>query len=279
MSELKLTLPKPPVKADAPKREIKSFSIGKPKVRGTRTAIYGTGGVGKTTLAMHAKGRKLVYDLDKSLSVLWPKFEEQGIDKDIQGVNGIETWNDMLDAMSCGLHKDFDVVCIDTMTKTQELASIWVPENVRGDKGQVYKTIVDFPWGDGFNHLYEQFLKLFAILEDICDDGKDVILICHECTTMVPNPEGAEFLQYEPNLSNPKSGRSSIRLKLKDWVDNLLFVQNGKVVDKDGKANGTNQRIAYPTDQAWAMAKSRVFDKPFVIEGFGEDIWDRIQSK
>lgn len=272
------TLPPPPAKT-ATKATSSTFSLATPKAsKAMRTAIYGTGGVGKTTLACHAKGAKAFIDLDGSIPVLWPQLEAQGVAKDIKVVSGIDTWDTLLAALEAPIYGDVDVIIIDTLTKAQELASAWVPLNIKGEKGQVYKTLEDYPFGQGPGHLYETFLRLFSACDKLVAQGKSVILICHEGTSTVPNPEGAEFIQYSPNLSNPKSGKGSIRLKLKDWVDNLFFIQNGKVIDKDGKASGTNQRIVYPVDQAWAMAKSRVIGEQFSLTGYGDDMWKVIQG-
>ena len=271
--------PKPTGAPQVSTAPMPKFSLSTPRVcKTSRTAIYGSGGTGKTTLAAHAIGDTAFIDLDKSIGVLMPKLTAQGVGDRIVTVDGIETWDHLMAALLAPIYDDVQNICIDTVTRAQELAAAWVPKNIRGEKGQVYNTLTDFPWGDGYNHLYEVFLHLFQACDDLVAKGKNVILVCHECTSTVPNPEGQEFLRYEPSLSSPKSGKGSIRLKMKEWCDNLLFIQNGKNVDKDGKATGTNQRMVYPTDQAWAMAKSRIFDEPFLLEGFGEDMWKRIQG-
>ena len=256
-----------------------TFTLSSPKVcKTSRTAIYGSGGTGKTTLAAHAIGRTAFIDLDKSIPVLMPKLQAQGVAARIVTVDGVETWDHLIGALSAPIFDDVDNVCIDTVTKAQELAAAWVPKNIKGEKGQVYSSIEDYPYGQGMGHLYEVMLRMFSACDNLVAKGKNVILICHECTSTVPNPEGQEFLRYEPSLSNPKSGRGSVRLKMKEWCDNLLFIQNGKIIDRDGKATGTNQRMVYPTDQAWAMAKSRVFDAPFLLDGFGAEMWKLIQG-
>ena len=278
------TLQMPPRPAAAPVTAPKgvsmsTFRLSSPKASKTmRTAIYGAGGTGKTTTATHAQGNTAFLDLDKSIGVLLPKLQAQGVADRIRVVDEIETWEQLLGALAAPIYGDVQNVVIDTVTKAQELACAWVPKNIKGDKGQVYATVEDFPYGQGPGHVYETMLRLFQACDGLIAQGKNVILICHECTSMVPNPEGQEFLRYEPSLSNPKSGKGSVRLKIKEWCDNLLFIQNGKIVDKDGKATGTNQRIVYPVDQAWAMAKSRQFDAPFTLDGFGEEMWKRIQG-
>ena len=203
--------------------------------RGAKVVIYGPGGVGKTELASLAAeanaGPVLFIDLEDGTDHL-----------DVARVK-VDDWSDMRTITADPTQLDgFGMVVIDSLTKAEELAVAFVVATVPHDTGGNVSSIEGFGFGKGYVHVYEQFVLLAADLDRIARSGIDVVLICHECVANVPNPEGVDWIRYEPRLQSPASGKSSIRHRVKEWADHVLFVSFDAVVSKDGKATGSGTR-------------------------------------
>ena len=254
MNELK---PPPPItdgtneKREGRKKLV--FSKIEPK-KGLRIGLYGTAGVGKTTLAATMKGSKVFFDLDDSLPILQEQLTPDVL-KTIQTVR-IESWQEILDALDSEGWDGIDTIIIDTVTKAEELATQHMLTTIPNDKGKFVKRIEEYGFGKGYSFLFDTFLPLLAALDRHCKAGRNVVLIMHDCTSSVPNPTGDDYLRYEPRLSNPASGKHSIRLRVREWLDHLFYLGYETLVDENGKASG-GQRILIPSERPYCMAKSR----------------------
>lgn len=248
--------PPPLIGGTEEKKSVKkklTFSKIAPK-KGLRIGLYGTAGVGKTTLAASMKGTKVFFDLDDSLPILQEQLTPDTI-KTIQTVR-IETWQEILDALQCDGWEGVDSIIIDTLTKAEELCTRFMLETVPNDKGKFVKRIEEYGFGKGYSFLFDCFLPLLGALDQHCKAGRNVILVMHDCTNTVPNPTGDDYLRYEPRLSNPPSGKHSIRLRVREWLDHLFYLGYETLVDENGKASG-GQRILIPSERPYCMAKSR----------------------
>ena len=105
--------------------------------------------------------------------------------------------------------------------------------------------------------MFDTFLPLLADLDRHARAGRNVVLVCHDCTSTVPNPAGEDWLRYEPRLQSPNSGKASIRLRVREWADHVLFVGYDVSVGKDGKGRGAGTRTLYSAEVPHCMAKSR----------------------
>ena len=108
--------------------------------------------------------------------------------------------------------------------------------------------------------------------------GRNVILICHDCTANVPNPKGEDYLRFEPRLQNPSSGKASIRLRVREWLDHLFCI-GYDVESNEGKAQGHGTRTIYPQETPWCMAKSRSLAEPFELLQFDTTLWNQLFSQ
>jgi len=152
----------------------------------------------------------------------------------------------------------------------------WTIANVPHEKRDVaIRRIEDYGFGKGYQHVYDSFLKLLGDLDQHARAGRHVVLICHDCTSNVPNPSGDDWLRYEPRLQTTNSGKASIRLRVKEWADHLLFV--GYDVDvRDGKGRGSGTRTIYPVERPHCMAKSRTLADPIVYQRNDRALWDQL---
>jgi len=254
-----------------PAQEKKIVQFGKiASGAGHRIVLYGPGGIGKTTLAATLPGPVAFIDLDDSLPKLVATLDTERI----LPVSGIDTWQQLRTALqSEGWDKVASIV-IDTGTRAEELAIAHTLETVPHDKGHACTHIEDYGYGKGLQHVYDTFLPLLADLDRHSRAGRHVCIICHDCTSTVPNPAGEDWLRYEPRLQSPASGKASIRLRIREWADHVLFLGYDVDVTKDGKGRGVGTRTIYPSELPHCMAKSRTtsIPVPFAI-GEKDSFW------
>ena len=109
--------------------------------------------------------------------------------------------------------------------------------------------------------------------------GIHVVATCHDCTANVPNPSGEDWLRYEPRLQAPPSGKASIRSRVKEWADHLLYIGFDQAVNADGKATGSGTRTIYPAELPTWLAKSRKLHDPVIYNQGDDTIWQQLFSK
>jgi len=254
---------------------VRRVAFGAIEPQGHRVGLFGPGGIGKTTLAATAPGPVAFIDLDDSLPILRPSLGEL----DIRRVAGIAGWQDIRDALHSDGWDDVRTIVLDSATTAEELALEWTLRNVRHEKeGVVVRRIEDYGFGKGYQHLYETFLPLLSDLDQHVRAGRNVVLICHDCTATVPNPKGEDYIRWEPRLQNPSSGKASIRLRVREWLDHLLYVGYDVECAKhhNGKAQGHGSRTIYPTEMPWCMAKSRALADPVELVQFDTTLWNKL---
>lgn len=260
----------PPPPADTlPRRQVTFGAI--PQACGHRIGLYGQGGIGKTTLAALLPGPVAFIDLDESLGQLNPTG-------DIRLVSGITTWADLRATLQADGWDGIASIVIDTATKAEEMAVAHTIATVRHEKGQAVNSIEDYGFGKGYQHVYETFIGLLGDLDRHARAGRNVCLVCHDCTCNVPNPSGEDFLRFEPRLQSPNSGKASIRLRVREWLDHLLFLDLDRSVSKDGKARGSGSRTLYPAEMGWCSAKSRTIQQPLALVDGGE-VWSMVLNQ
>lgn len=250
----------------------KSFTVSSgQQVRPLKVCIYGTGGIGKSELAGNIS--------QLGLRVLFFDLEQGSARLDVHRVEGVETWDDMRAALHseelCG---QFDVIVIDSLTKAEELATAWTIANVKHEKDKPIRSTEDYGFGKGIAHIYETFLQLIGDLDAQTRRGRHVITISHECVTEVPNPSGEDWIRYEPRLQSPPKGKSSIRHRIKEWADHLLYI-GYDVAAKDGKGKGSGTRAIYPVEMPTHWAKSRSLSETIVYTQGSADLWTALLER
>ena len=258
------SVPPPPAQS-APRKQVQ-FSTPSNK-GGHRVVLYGPGGIGKTTLAAMLPGKTVFFDLDESLGKL-PNLPPMAVVE-------VSSWADMRTALQSDGWDGVDNIVIDTLTKAEELAVTHTLENTTQD-GKKSPSVEGYGYGKGYGYVFDTFLPLLADLDRHCRAGRHVVLICHDCTSTVPNPAGEDWLRYEPRLQSPNSGKASIRLRVREWADHVLFIGYDVAVDKDGKGRGAGTRTLYTAELPHCMAKSRSTQDVIPVTGDGDAIWSKI---
>lgn len=249
-----------------------ALKFGKPDTKeGRRILIYGAGGVGKTTLALAMKGETAFIDLDRSLGKLGGTFANFC---NVSTLEGCDDWASLCGMLNADGWERFNNIVIDTVTMAEQFAVEHTLATVPNGNNTA-KSVEDYGYGKGYGFVFETFMKLLPILEKHTRAGRNIVLICHDCQRTVANPAGGDYLRFEPRLQDPASGKASIRLRLREWCDEVLFVTYDMAVDeKTRKATGAGLRSVYTQDQLWCMAKSRCTTDTLALdvpERFWED--------
>jgi hypothetical protein len=223
-----------------------------------RICFYAPGGFGKTTMSANAPGPIAFVDADESLQSLGSLQ-----DKDIYKIP-VTGYMSLMNALQTSeAWKPIKTLVIDTVTKVEEYIKDYVLETVATDKGAKAKSIEAYGFGKGYTHIFEFFMRFLVLLDKHVAEGRNVILVMHDCVSNVPNPSGDDYIRFEPMLQGGQSGKNSIRMKVKNWCDHMIFGGYVLSVSGDGKAKAKEKiRMLYFEEQPHCMAKSR--DLPFV---------------
>lgn len=250
----------------------KKFSFGTVEpAKAMRVGIFGPGGIGKTSEACRAPGPIAIFDFDGSLPVLKPTLA--GLD--VRPVDGVETWQDLRDALhEKSLWAGIRTIVIDSVTRAEQLAIAHTVATVKTDKNVPVTSVEAYGFGKGYRHVFETFLPLLADLDRHVRDGRNVVMIMHECTATVPNPDGEDYLRWEPRMQAQNNG--NIRLAVKEWLDHLLCIRFDLSVNADGKASGNGSRTIYPVESAVHMAKSRSLKDPIEYQEGSTELWNQL---
>ena len=269
---------KPPPQAAAPMQqvvnpreaalqlEMPNFTVETGIVTGPqRIVIYGPGGVGKTELC------SLLQEVN-----ITPYFIDldEGSDRvDVERIKPTPTTFEHLIGAVRMAGDHGDAVVIDSGTKAEELAVDFTLRTVPHEKGHMVSSIEGYGFGKGYVHTYESFLLLLQALDAVVRKGKHVIVVCHDCVEKVPNPQGEDWIRYEPRLFSPPSGKGSIRHRIKEWCDHMFYVGFDTFVGTDGKASGSGTRTIYPTELPTWWAKSRELQQPIPYQKDNPALW------
>jgi hypothetical protein len=254
-----------------PPTERKAVSFGQiTKSAGHRIVLYGPGGIGKTTLAAQLPGPVSFIDLDESLGRLGDRVG------DVLPVAGVAAWAALRAALQADGWDKIKTIVLDTGTKAEELAVAHTLGTIKKEQGAVAENVEAYGYGKGYVHVFDTFLPLLSDLDRHARAGRHVAIICHDCTATVPNPAGEDWLRYEPRLQSPASGKASIRLRVKEWADHVLFMGYDVAVSKDGKGQGAGTRTIYTRELPHFMAKSRTCAETIPVGDDGAAVWETI---
>ncbi len=245
--------------------------VGKQAGRGQEVLLYGPGGIGKTALACLAP-RPVIIDLDDGSLM----YEVTRLPSE-----QVSTWEELRAAVQFLAKEDWlDTIVIDTATAAEELCIDWVVRNVPTDKGRTVTSIEGYGYGKGLQYVFDAFLTLLADCDAARAAGKNVILVAHEVVDEAPNPFGEDFRRYEPAMQSPKSGKNSVRNRVFQWADHVLFI-GYDVVAEDRKGRGGGTRTIYTNELPSHRAKTRAAEvAPSLqyVQGDGT-IWEAIGCK
>ena len=256
---------KPPPSVSAQEEASRKFPVTSGKIDAPqKIVLYGAGGIGKSTLAALAPGA-VILDIESGTR-----------DLDAKRIENIGSFAALRACLQGDALDGYRTVVIDSATKAEELAIAHTLETVKHEKGATVSSIEGYGFGKGYQHVYDTFLLLLSDLDRQVRAGRNVVLIAHDCIDNVPNPTGDDWIRYEPHLQRPRSGKASIRNRVVQWADHVLFL-GYDVVSEDGKGIGGGTPTIWPAEQPSHIAKSRRIAGPAQFSHATDDtIWRRI---
>ena len=204
-----------------------------------RTVLYGTEGIGKTTLAAKWPNPVILDTEDGTRQIDCARVR-------------CPDWMTLHGALVelGGDPQGFETVVVDSVDWAERL--IIEAMLKRDDK----KSIEDYGFGKGFVKLAEQFGKLLSLLDAMIDRGVNVVLVGHSVVKRQTPPDMDEgFDRFELKLSK------QVGPLVKEWADLLLFAnyRTTLVEGADGRtrAKGGKERTLHAERCAAWDAKNR----------------------
>ena len=217
------------------------MNITKGKIQGAaiRAVIYGTEGIGKSTLASQIPDSVVLdtedgsgqIDCTRALTLDWRAIEG-AVKELIANPDG------------------YKAVIIDTADWCEKA----LIENMLLRAGK--KSIEDYGYGKGYTALQEEFSRFLALLDNLIAKGVHVVFVAHSTVKRLSPPDQTDgYDRYEMKLTKQVSPL------LKEWADCVLFV-NYKVQIVEGtdgrlKAQGGKERVIFTTHSPAWDAKNR----------------------
>lgn len=186
-----------------------------------KIVVYGPEGIGKTTF-----------------SACFPNpvfIDTEGSTKffDIKRFPDPSSWEMLLDEVQDVVDNPTlcDTLVVDTLDWAERLCIKEVCESNRK------KGIEDFGYGKGYTYTYEAFAKLLHKLDDVSNNGVNVVVNAHAMLRKFEQPdEMGSYDRWELKLIN--SPKANICGMVKEWADMVIFANYKTYVvaaDKDGK--------------------------------------------
>lgn len=213
------------------------------QARAQRVVIYGTEGIGKSTLAAQFPD-PLFIDTEGSTSNM-----------DVKRLDKPTSWTMLMNQIA--FVKANPTVCKTLVIDTIDWAESLAIENVCSMHGK--RGIEDFGYGNGYTYVREEMGRLLDKLQELVDIGINVVLTAHSQLRKFEQPdEDGAYDRYELKLGKKTSSQTAPVVK--EWCDLLLFCNYKTMVmtseTKKKKATG-GQRVMYTTHHPAWDAKNR----------------------
>ena len=211
--------------------------------RAQRVVIYGTEGIGKSSLAAQFPN-PLFIDTEGSTSNM-----------DVARMDKPTSWTMLMNQIA--FVKANPTVCNTLVIDTVDWAETLAIDSVCSQHGK--RGIEDFGYGNGYTYAREEMGRFLNKLQELVDIGIHVVLTAHAQIRKFeqPDEEGA-YDRYELKLGKKTSSQTAPIVK--EWADMVLFCNYEIVVmtseSKKKKAQG-GKRVMYTTHHPAWDAKNR----------------------
>lgn len=191
-----------------------------------KVVVYGVEGIGKSTFASQFPD-PLFSDTEGSTNAL-----------DVSRFDSINIWGDLVEqARYVKSHQPCATYVIDSIDWAERLCMEAIC------KKHSKNSIEDFGYGKGYTLLAEEFGSFLNLLQDIVDNGINVVLVAHSTIRKIERPDDENsYDRYELKLQKKTAPL------VKEWCDMLLFANyqtyTQKTTDGKVKAKG-KQRMMY----------------------------------
>lgn len=207
--------------------------------RSIKTVIYGTEGVGKSTLAAQFPS-PLFLDVEGGTSQL-----------DVRRIETPKAWPELVDIVNEVSRTPG--ICQTLVLDTADWAEQILIQHICRKYNQ--KSIESFGYGKGYTYLAEEWMQLMKAFDVVKDAGMNVTVIAHARQRKIELPDQAgAFDHWEMKLSR------QVAPLLKEWSDLLLFLNYKTFVvttDNNSKKAQGGKRVMYTSHNPVYDAKNR----------------------
>lgn len=228
--------------------------------KGFKLGIYGPEGIGKSGLEVSCPGI-VIADIESSTE-----------DYDCVRASGIDNWP-MLRLWIQSLQSG--IAGIDSITRAEDWAAQHVIKNKIGNDGtKASDSLEDFKYNAGLQFVTDEFRKLLGDIEAARKRGVSFVMVAHSRVNRFKNPDGNDFVRYEPRLIDSPKG--SNMLQWVQFLDHLAFIDLDKSVERS-KVTGKGSRTIYLNTAANRISKCRGIDDSAIDYPQGDTtIWKRL---
>lgn len=218
------------------------FNISRGKLETpVRAVIYGSEGIGKSTLASQLP-EPLFIDIEGGTAQL-----------DVARIDTPTTWEMLISEIM--FVRDNPDVCRTLVIDTADRAQALCESALLMESGVDSIEKIGGGYGKGYTALLEKFRKDFLYrLDEVIAKGINVCLLAHAVMRKQESPEDPPFDRWELNL------QKKIAPEVRAWADLLLFC-NFRImaVEENGrtKAKGQARRLMYANHRPTFDAKNR----------------------
>lgn len=211
--------------------------------RPRRVLLYGTHGIGKTTLGAGCDSPVFVPTEDGLAEIEAPRFPLcQSIGEAMAALKTLATQG-----------HEFKTVVVDSADWLERL--IW-QEVAREER---VGSIDAIPYGKGFGMARDRFKQALDLLDGLRNRlGMGVLLIAHSAVERFQNPETDPYDRFAPKLHKHTSAL------VQEWADEVLFCSyrvmtrtSGEGFNKRTKGIGSGERTIHAAERPGHVAKSR----------------------
>lgn len=204
-----------------------------------RLVVYGTEGIGKSTLAAELP------------SPVWIDVEGGTNQLPVSRLPRPTSWSMLLDEVRAV--RDGDVPCSTLVVDTADAAEALCSQALCAKNG--WDGIEGISYGKGYTYLMESFGKLLDLLSEVVEHGRNICLASHAIMRKFERPdESGAYDRFELKLTK------KVAPMVKEWADMLLFCDYKTYVttDKSGKAKASGgARVIRTTHNPCWDAKNR----------------------
>lgn len=207
--------------------------------RAQKVVIYGSEGVGKTTLAASFPN-PLVIDTEGGTSHM-----------DVRRIEKPQSWEELIAIVSevAATPNICKTLVIDTADWAEQLAVAHICTKYKQN------SIESFGYGKGYTYLSEEFARLFAALDKCIAAGIHAVVTAHAKMRKFEQPdEQGAYDRWEMKLSK------QVAPLLKEWCDMLLFLNYKTFVvttETNAKKAQGGKRVVYTSHHPCWDAKNR----------------------
>jgi hypothetical protein len=227
------------------------------RMKAPKVAIYGVGGIGKTTFAAGAPNPIFLFTEEGQGRLDVARFEPRPKDP------VLKTWTEIIDCLTSLYSEahDYGTVVLDSVDFAEPLLWRYVAEKHKK------ADIEAFGYGKGYVYAVDEARILFQWLDALRNDrNMAVVLVAHSQTKKFESPDAETYDRYQMRLQD------RLAAFVHDWVDVLLFANYKTAVVKDDEGHnrertrgvGLGERVIYTEERPAWWAKNR-YGLPFEL--------------